>query len=241
MTVDGSWTKEEASQLRKKAYKFFLQSGKIWRHPNKRNDAPLWVVMRIEDQSVLMKEFQESPWSGHRGTWATFEKLKEKYWCPGLYRDVHRFVTTCKSCQMHSVVRHRDELHPTCPPTAHFKWMVDLVTMPMGVGQMRYLVLAREDLTNQVKGGALQNKTTATVCRFLIEEVVCRYGCVGKIVADRGELDAQEAEELFDRLGVKLSLTTTYNPEANGKVERGHGPIVKALVRACGGQVGNWP
>ena len=85
------------------------------------------------------------------------------------------------------------------------------------------------------------NKTTAVVCRFLIEEVVCRYGCVGKIVADRGELDAQEAEELFDRLGIKLSLTTAYNLEANGKVERGHGPIVKALVRACGGQVGNWP
>ena len=67
------------------------------------------------------------------------------------------------------------------------------------------------------------------------------YGCVGKIIADRGELDAQEAEELFDRLGVKLSLTTAYNPEANEKVERGHGPIVKVLVWACGGQVGNWP
>ena len=65
MTVDGSWTKEEASQLRKKAYKFFLQSGKIWRHPNKRNDAPLWVVMRIEDQSVLMKELHKSPWYGN--------------------------------------------------------------------------------------------------------------------------------------------------------------------------------
>jgi hypothetical protein len=106
---------------------------------------------------------------------------------------------------------------------------------------MRYLVLAREDLTNQVEGRALQNKTTAAVCRFLVEEVVYRYGCIGKIVADRGELDAQEAEELFDRLRVKLSLTTAYNPEANGKVERGHGPIVKALVRACEGQVGNWP
>ena len=112
--------------------------------------------------------------------------------------------------------------------------------MSMGVGQMRYLVLAREDLTNQVEGRALPNKTTVAVCRFLIEEVVCRYGCVGKIIADRGELDAQEAEELFGRLGVKLSLTTAYNPEANGKVERGHRPIVKALVRACGGQVGNW-
>jgi hypothetical protein len=55
------------------------------------------------------------------------------------------------------------------------------------------------------------------VCRFLVEEVVCRYGCVSKIVADRGELDAQEAEELFDRLGVKLSVTTAYNPEGYGQ------------------------
>jgi hypothetical protein len=107
--------------------------------------------------------------------------------------------------------------------------MVDLVMMPVGVGQIRYLVLAWEDLTNQVEGRALQNKMTACVCRFLIEEVVCRYSCVGKIVANRGELDEQEAEELFDRLGVKLSLTTAYNPEANRKVERGHGPILKAL------------
>jgi hypothetical protein len=118
--------------------------------------------------------------------------------------------------------------------------MVDLVTMPLGVGQMWYLVLAREDLTNQVEGRALQNKTTAGVCRFLIEELVCRYGCVGKIMADHGELDAEEVEELFGRLGVKLSLTTAYNPEANRKVERGHGLIVKVLVRACEGQVGSW-
>ena len=92
-----------------------------------------------------------------------------------------------------------------------------------------------------MEGRALPNKTTAAVCRFLIEEVVCWYGCVGKIITDRGELDAQEAGELFDRLGVKLSLTTAFNPEANGKVERRHRPIVKALVQACGGQVGNWP
>ena len=60
-------------------------------------------------------------------------------------------------------------------------------------------------------------------------------------MADRGEQDMQEAEELFDRLGVKLLFTTVYNREANGKVESRHDPIVKALVRACGGQVGTRP
>ena len=49
---------------------------------------------------------------------------------------------------------------------------------------MRHLVQAQENLTNQVEGRALQNNTTAAVYRFLIEEVVCRYGCVGKIVVD---------------------------------------------------------
>ena len=42
-------------------------------------------------------------------------------------------------------------------------------------------------------------------------------------------------------MGIKLSLTTAYNPEANGKVECGHGPIVKAVVKACHGKIGDGP
>jgi hypothetical protein len=60
-------------------------------------------------------------------------------------------------------------------------------------------------------------------------------------VADRGELDAKEAREFFSRMVVKLSLPMAYNPTANRKVERGHGPIVKALVKACHGKIGEWP
>ena len=75
------------------------------------------------------------------------------------------------------------------------------------------------DLTNQVEGRAWTNMTTMGVCKFLIEDVICRYGCVGKIVADRGEIDAEETKELFNWLDVKLSLTTAYNPKANGKIE----------------------
>ena len=50
-----------------------------------------------------------------------------------------------------------------------------------------------------------------------------------------------EAMELFERLSVKLSLTTAYNPVVNGKIERRHRLIVKAIVRACDGGVRNWP
>ena len=95
---------------------------------------------------------------------------------------------------------------------------------------MQYLVL--------VEGHALANKKTTVVCKYLLEDVVCRYGCVGKIVADRGELDARKTMELFERLGVKFSRATAYNPEANGKIELGHGTIVKVIVRALTGESG---
>ena len=68
----------------------------------------------------------------------------------GNIQDVSHFVGTCESCQMHLNIRHRDQLQPTYPLTIYFKWMVDLVSMSMELGQMKYLVLAREDLTNQV-------------------------------------------------------------------------------------------
>ena len=56
----------------------------------------------------------------------------------------------------------------------------------------------------------------------------------------RRELNAREVAELFERLGVKLSLMTAYNLETNRKIEHMHGTIVKAIVsvenggRQCG-------
>ena len=37
----------------------------------------------------------------------------------------------------------------------HFKWIVDLVNMPLGKDEEKYLVLVGEDLTNHVEGRAL--------------------------------------------------------------------------------------
>ena len=50
----------------------------------------------------------------------------------------------------------------------------------------------------------MRTKETSSVCRFLLEDVICIYGCVGKIVADRGELDANEARQFFSRVEIRF-------------------------------------
>ena len=60
-------------------------------------------------------------------------------------------------------------------------------------------------------------------------------------MANRSELDAKETRKFFDKTGVKLALTIAYNPEGNSKSERGHSPIVKALVKVCDNNMSDWP
>lgn len=79
------------------------------------------------------------------------------------------------------------------------------------------------------------------VCRFLLEDVICMYGCVGIITTDKRKFDAKEAYKFFGKFGLKLALTIAYNPEANGKSERGHSPIMKALVKAYKRKLFDWP
>jgi hypothetical protein len=111
--------------------------------------------------------------------------------------------------------------------------MVDLVNMSTGRDQEKFLVLAREDLSSYVEGRALKDKTVHSICKFLLEDVICKYGCVGQMIADRGDLDNGRSRSFFHKHGVRLTLTSAYNPEANGKIERGHSLIVKALIKSC--------
>ena len=83
-----------------------------------------------------------------------------------MYKDIVEFTESCERCPIYFGVRHRDELHLTFSPTINFKWMVDIVAMPTEIGQKKYLVLAREDLTNQVEGRALWRKMCSAVCQF---------------------------------------------------------------------------
>ena len=122
------------------------------------------VVCGLEGQQKIISEFYESWWAGHHGIWESFSKIKEKYKWKDMYKDVVDFLGSCKTCQLYSNVRHRDGLHPTYLLAIHYKWVVDLGTMPMGLGQKKFLALAQEDSSNQVERRALQTKRIETIC-----------------------------------------------------------------------------
>jgi hypothetical protein len=134
-------------------------------------------------------------------------------------------------------VKHRDELNLTHLLALHYQWTVDLVAMLNGVRGAKFLILAIEDLSSYSKGRAFTSNKTKGVYRFIMKDIIARYGCFDRIRADRGELKVDEAIEFFKKYHIKLKLTTAYNLEGNGKSEKGHQPTVSALVKACKGRM----
>ena len=182
------WMDKTFKDIRHQSYGYLLRDGFLWKRPKRKDGVPLRVIDDTETKNQILKEFHDTSWAGHRGIWATYNKIKERYWWKGLYKDVEDFVASCTECQLQSKIRYRDELHPTYPLAIHFQWVIDLVAMPLGLWGMKYLVLAREELSNFVEGRALRTKSTEGVCRFILEDIFSRYGTIGRMRADRGEL-----------------------------------------------------
>jgi hypothetical protein len=96
---ESSGDKAKTAEIRSKkrqVRKFFLEDGLIWKEPKRPGDKPLRVVGTDEQRRRIMSEYHESDWAGHRGTWATFAKIKQRYWWKNIYRDIAEFTGSCE-------------------------------------------------------------------------------------------------------------------------------------------------
>jgi len=98
-----------------------------------------------------------------------------------------------------------------------------------------FLVIVRSDLSRWVEGRAISKNDSEHIAKFLYEDVICRHGLFQKLVVDGGPENKAITETLADRYGIRRVVVSSFHPEANGLVERGHAPIVNSLSKMSGG------
>ena len=105
----------------------------------------------------------------------------------------------------------------------------------------KYIVAARNALSGAAEGRALTANTAKTVSKFIWEEIICRYGAIGQVTTDNGPEVKGAFTKLMDRYGIPQVQISAYNSKANGVVERSHAIIRESIVKACKGQISQWP
>lgn len=136
-------------------------------------------------------------------------------------------------------LRPEEALHPTWVALLGQKVGLDVVYMSPCQG-FRYLVVARCDLSAWVKAKPLRTLSSRVVADFLWEDVICRHGCFGKLIIDGGSKNKEAIAELIRRYEIKKVVVSTYHPQANCMIERGHKPIVDTLSKLSDGGSANW-
>jgi hypothetical protein len=224
------------------AGKYRVVNGKMYRleRGSEGSHVPKRVIHSPIERLRLMTEAHDE--LGHRGAHGVLETLRKRFYWPHMYQDVAHHVKSCHQCQIRSIAK--SVIPPTIasPEAAIFHVVhLDVMLMPLGKYGMRYIIAARDSLTQAAEGRALAKNTSAEIARFLWEEVICRYGIVGKVITDNGPEVQGAFEVLVAKYGIPHAKISPYNSRANGVVERGHFVIREAIVKACEGEIYQWP
>ncbi|RAQ98663.1 putative gag-pol poly protein [Stemphylium lycopersici] len=216
----------ELRAWKKRALNFFVRDGILFKKTS-RNIAIRRVVDDKDLQTAAVWNVHQQ--IGHRGVNAVYSILSQRYWWNGMYEHVRKRLATCPDCQLRSSKRMVDMLTNTYSFAIWETVAIDVVYMPQCFGK-KYLVIARDYLSGWPEARALSNNKSKTIAEFIYEDIICRWSTSRKLMVDGGPD--------FAKVRVQAS---GHNPQAMGKIEGSHKPIVNALAKLPGPWVKNLP
>lgn len=174
--------------------------------------------------AVVLKELHSSIWGGHLKETHTYARVVQVYWWPGLRRAVRRWVRGCQECGSRKA-RPRQVV----PPLRSIRggdvgdrWALDVAgPFPVASGGERYVVAAVEYVTRYAVATSVGEHTADAVAKFLMQEVVLRFGVFRELLTDGApEMTGRVIELLVEMLQAKQTTPVPYRPQFIGLVER---------------------
>src|SRR6266540_1719465 len=181
----------------------------------------------------LMYTFHNDPTARHLGYKKVLQKLSERYYWPGMAKDVNQYIAACYQCQMKKPMQKINELHPISPSRLFNRWGVDVVgPLPITPKGNRYIIVAVEYLSKWQEAKAVTEANALSISNFLYQYIICRFGCFTHLHTDRGtEFVNEIVEKLTEKFRVKHHRSTPYRPQANGLVKRFNKSLCDSLAK----------
>ncbi|KAL0157145.1 hypothetical protein M9458_048391, partial [Cirrhinus mrigala] len=193
----------------------------------------------------VLSEVHATPSSGHPGIEATIHLLRNRFWWSSLRSDTTAFVKNCAVCNTSKTPRQLPAglLQPLPVPNRPWSHLaVDFVTdLPPSQGHTVILSVV-DRFSKGFRFIPLPKLPTAMeTAEALCNSVFRFYGLPEDIVSDRGpQFTSRLWSSFFHLLGVNVSLTSGYHPEANGQVERLNQELTRFLRAYCQDHQEDW-
>src|SRR5215470_1565946 len=205
----------------------------------------IFVPDYLDLRRRIMAQHHDSRVAGHAGRWKTLELVSRHYWWPHMSRQVGIYVKTCDLC-LRTKAQHSQpvgELRPLPVPENRWETVsVDfIVELPESEGYDTIMVVV-DSLSKRAHFMPTNTTITApgAACIFL-HNVWKHHGLPRQIVSDRGpQFVRQFTQELYKRLGIRISASTAYHPQTDGQTERVNQELEQYLRIFVGERQNDW-
>ncbi|OXA53726.1 Transposon Ty3-I Gag-Pol polyprotein [Folsomia candida] len=192
------------------------QDDVLFKRDNQYNRLTLVIPSKLIPS--VLDECHDSPFSGHMGFTKTYDRIKQRYWFPGMRRQIMRYVATCSKCQFRKSPRSKPNGLFQCikvPKNAFQRVQIDVAgPFPASKSNKKYIITASCYLTKWLE--------TEDIINFLVK-LICRHGVPAILQSDKGTIFTSDLlSQLSSALGIKHLLSTAYHPQSQGQVERSH-------------------
>ena len=209
---------------------------------------PLKIVTPQSMRQEILAEAHNSVIAGHGGIFRTAERIRATFWWSGIETDVQNHINACDICQAASDKNAVSAPPPlaqlplpkgpnlrvhvdlfgslACEPSPSAKELDAPAKVPTLKGSAKrfhpkkYVLIMTDAFTKLVVLKIIDDKSSATVARGILEGWIYTYGTPLLVVSDQGPEFANDLQqELFKLLQIEHVMTSPYHPKTSGQVE----------------------
>ena len=173
---------------------------------------------------LVLKHLHDGAGGGHLGVHKTLNKVRKRFYWPGLNTDVEDWCRQCRTCaeSKSPSQKARGHLHPSRVGQPMERIALDLFgPLPSTKRGNKYILIVSDYFTRWIEAYALPNMEALTVAKTLVTEWICKYGVPHTVHSDQGKnFELSLFLELCRLLGMEKTRTTPYHPQSDGLVER---------------------
>lgn len=204
---------------------FVLHNDTLHRYNARPDGAELLLVVPAHLRSTVLRQLHDAPTAGHLGVSRTYDRIRRRFFWPGLYRSVRQYVAACDLCQRRKTpaLLPAGSLQPLdIPDEPFFRVGLDLLgPFPMSTTGNRWVAVATDYATRYAVTRALPTSCATDVADFLLHDVILRHGAPRQLITDRGRCFLSKVvDDILRSCSTNHKFTTAYHPQTNGLTER---------------------
>ncbi|GJU58485.1 putative reverse transcriptase domain-containing protein [Tanacetum coccineum] len=198
----------------------------------------IWVPLKGDVRTLIMDEAHKSKYSVHPGADKMYYDLRDRYWWPGMKKDIAVYVSRCLTCLKVKAEHQRPSGLLQQPEIPEWKWegiAMDFVTkLPRTSSGHDTIWVIVDRLTKSAHFLPMrEDYKMDRLARLYLNEIVARHGVPISIISDRdSRFTSRFWQSMQEALGTRLDMSTAYHPQTDGQSERTI-QTLEDMLRAC--------